>query len=214
MNAGRTRDVVGPRRPRAPPIRQPRRLTAPTPRVKVRSEHSPIMAPPNRSSFARTIGARPLAARRAPLGLLLAALALPLPAAAQAPGRAADDVLRQDPEPVELAPPASPATAEAQRLLHAGRFAEAAAIYESAAAASGDLPLTYHAGVEVGPAFGAARLARIAATGEDPVAVCRPPPVAHRVEPDPARRDFHGGRWPLYRRLYQDLRPHFAALAG
>ena len=147
MNAGRTRDVVGPRRPRAPPIRQPRRLTAPTPRVKVRPEHPPIMAPPNRSSFARTIGARPLAARRAPLGLLLAALALPLPAAAQAPGRAADDVLRQDPEPVELAPPASPATAEAQRLLHAGRFAEAAAIYESAAAASGDLPLTYHAGV-------------------------------------------------------------------
>jgi xylulokinase len=77
-----------------------------------------------------------------------------------------------------------------------------------------DRPLTYHQGGEVGPAFGAARLARIAATGEDPVAVCRPPPVAHRVEPDPARRDFHGGRWPLYRRLYADLRPHFAALAG
>jgi xylulokinase len=77
-----------------------------------------------------------------------------------------------------------------------------------------DRPLTYHQGGEVGPAFGAARLARIAATGEDPVAVCRPPPVAHRIEPDAARREYHGARWPLYRQLYQDLRPRFAALAG
>ena len=35
-----------------------------------------------------------------------------------------------------------------------------------------DLPLTYCAGAETGPAHGAARLARLAVTGEDPAAVC------------------------------------------
>ena len=35
-------------------------------------------------------------------------------------------------------------------------------------------PLTYHAGSEVGPALGAARLARLAATGERPGEVCHP----------------------------------------
>ena len=45
-------------------------------------------------------------------------------------------------------------------------------------------PLTYHAGGEIGPAFGAARLARLAATGENPVDVCTPPPVTHVIAPD------------------------------
>ena len=39
--------------------------------------------------------------------------------------------------------------------------------------------LRYHAGGEVGPAFGAARLARLAVTGENPSAVCAPAPVSH-----------------------------------
>ena len=52
-----------------------------------------------------------------------------------------------------------------------------------------DRPLRYHAGGESGPAFGAARLARLAVTGEDPLAVCTPPPVEHVVEPDAELRD-------------------------
>ena len=41
--------------------------------------------------------------------------------------------------------------------------------------------LRYRGG-ETGPAFGAARLARMAATGEAPEAVAKPPPVAGRDE--------------------------------
>ncbi len=40
-------------------------------------------------------------------------------------------------------------------------------------------------GGETGPAYGAARLARIAATGESPEAVCLPPEIADVTEPDP-----------------------------
>src|SRR5207237_279758 len=46
-----------------------------------------------------------------------------------------------------------------------------------------DRTLSYHEGGEVGPAFGAARLSRIAVSGGDPVAVCRPLPVTHTIEP-------------------------------
>ena len=41
-------------------------------------------------------------------------------------------------------------------------------------------------GGETGPAYGAARLARLAATGEAPEAVCKPPEIADVTEPDPA----------------------------
>src|SRR5271157_1239006 len=40
-------------------------------------------------------------------------------------------------------------------------------------------------GGETGPAYGAARLARMAATGEPPEAVCQPPEIADVTEPDP-----------------------------
>ena len=45
-------------------------------------------------------------------------------------------------------------------------------------------PLVYRDGSEVGPAFGAARLARIAKTAERAEDVCRPPPVRATVEPN------------------------------
>ena len=41
-------------------------------------------------------------------------------------------------------------------------------------------------GAETGPAFGAARLARLAATGEDPAAVCVKPAIAAEIAPDPS----------------------------
>ena len=72
--------------------------------------------------------------------------------------------------------------------------------------------LTTHAGSEQGPAFGAARLARLALTGEDPAELCTPPTTAAVVAPDPALHDHYQERLVLYRRLYRELRPSFTIL--
>jgi len=53
-------------------------------------------------------------------------------------------------------------------------------------AAALDAPLVYRRGAEVGPALGAARLARLAAEGGDAAEICAPPPVSHIITPDPA----------------------------
>lgn len=66
-----------------------------------------------------------------------------------------------------------------------------------------DLPLTYPKGADFGPAFGAARLARLAATGEDPAAVCRPPAVDHVIDPNPAWRDAYKDRYQAFRAAYR-----------
>ena len=68
-------------------------------------------------------------------------------------------------------------------------------------------PLTYHAGSEIGPALGAARLARLAATGERPDEVCTPPPVDHVVDPDAALAERLAPRLERWRALYRVLRP-------
>ncbi|MEY4722283.1 MAG: hypothetical protein RIQ46_2008 [Pseudomonadota bacterium] len=47
------------------------------------------------------------------------------------------------------------------------------------------VPLVYFEGAEVGPALGAARLARMAVTGEGAAVACPRPPVSHVIEPDP-----------------------------
>ena len=70
--------------------------------------------------------------------------------------------------------------------------------------------LHYHVGSEIGPAFGAARLARLAVTGEDPSVVCAPPPVSHIVDPEPHLVDACSSRQPVFRRLYETLKPEFA----
>jgi xylulokinase len=75
-----------------------------------------------------------------------------------------------------------------------------------------DRPLDYCAAAEVLPAFGAARLARLADRGEDPVSVCQAPEVERRVEPDAALVDRYRERLALYRSLYLELRSHFAEL--
>ncbi|MCZ6463064.1 MAG: xylulokinase [Proteobacteria bacterium] len=77
-----------------------------------------------------------------------------------------------------------------------------------------DLTLDYSPGAEVGPAYGAARLARIAATGEEPTAVCTAPAPEHSVEPDPALRDRLRERGEVFRGLYADLRERFRAPRG
>ena len=68
-------------------------------------------------------------------------------------------------------------------------------------------PLTYHAGGEVGPALGAARLARLAATGERPQDVCTRPDVERVAEPEEDLADQLAGRLERWRDLYRVLRP-------
>lgn len=72
-----------------------------------------------------------------------------------------------------------------------------------------DRPVTLYAGGAMGPAFGAARLARLALTGEVPETVCGKPGLAAVIEPEPgmvpAYRDLDA-RW---RRLYEAVRGEF-----
>ena len=76
-------------------------------------------------------------------------------------------------------------------------------------AAALNRPLSYHVGSEVGPAFGAARLGRLAVTGESPADVCVMPAVDHVVEPDEALGDQLGRRMENWRALYPRLKPLF-----
>lgn len=64
-------------------------------------------------------------------------------------------------------------------------------------------------GSEAGPAFGAARLARLAATGEDVSAVCSKPAIAAEVAPDPALAAAYGERLARFRALYRAVAPLF-----
>ena len=73
------------------------------------------------------------------------------------------------------------------------------------------VPLRLYAGGARGPAFGAARLARLALGGEAPADVLVEPPVQRVVEPDPVLTDAYAPRVAAFRRLYRALRPEFAA---
>ena len=70
-------------------------------------------------------------------------------------------------------------------------------------------PLIYRDGSEVGPAYGAARLARIAQTGESPQSVCKPPPVRVVIEPNDRDMEQLEPKRQVFSRLYQDLRLRF-----
>ena len=68
-----------------------------------------------------------------------------------------------------------------------------------------EIPLDLRAGGEVGPAVGAARLARLATTGEGVADVCFPPPLLETLAPRAAGaaeyRATHGRFGELYQRL-------------
>ncbi|ACB97348.1 xylulokinase [Beijerinckia indica] len=64
------------------------------------------------------------------------------------------------------------------------------------------LPLHRVAQGEVGAAFGAARLGRLAATGESPTAVCRPPAILETIVPTPAFTRTYAERYERWRNLY------------
>jgi xylulokinase len=68
-------------------------------------------------------------------------------------------------------------------------------------AAALNIPLHRASVGEHGPAFGAARLARMAVTGEAPDAVCTPPARAETIVPEPALAAAYASRIAQYRML-------------
>ena len=64
------------------------------------------------------------------------------------------------------------------------------------------LPLTYRMAAEVGPAFGAARLARLCVSGEDYENICTQPPVSHIIEPNQDLQSLYSERRELFSKLY------------
>jgi xylulokinase len=70
-------------------------------------------------------------------------------------------------------------------------------------------PLTLRSGGELGAAFGAARLGRLAATGADPTSDCPAPAVVETVAPLPRLRDLLQRRRAHFIKLYAHLKPSF-----
>jgi xylulokinase len=70
-------------------------------------------------------------------------------------------------------------------------------------------PLTYRDAGTVGPAFGAARLARMGAERSAIEEVCTPPPILHVAEPDDRLSDLYSRRIGRFRSLYRHLKDSF-----
>jgi len=69
--------------------------------------------------------------------------------------------------------------------------------------------LSYHARGEVGPAFGAARLARLALGDGGIEDVCKVPEVVKVIKPEADRSDYYQRKLLRYRHLYQSLKNEF-----
>ncbi len=67
------------------------------------------------------------------------------------------------------------------------------------------VPLHRLADGEHGGAFGAARLARLATTGEEPASLCIPPARGETIDPDPALAAAYAERLAEYRALYRGI---------
>lgn len=72
-----------------------------------------------------------------------------------------------------------------------------------------DRPLIYRRGAEVGPALGAARLARLGVLGESIEDCCREPEEAFVMEPAPSLVAHYAQRMDRFRSLYRTLRQTF-----
>ncbi|HEV3044777.1 MAG TPA: xylulokinase [Roseiarcus sp.] len=86
------------------------------------------------------------------------------------------------------------------------------ALWARMIAAALDRPVLRYQGGDAGPAFGAARLARLAATGERPEDLCRPPPIADETRPAPQLVAAFAPQIERFRALYRALAPEFAAM--
>jgi xylulokinase len=71
-------------------------------------------------------------------------------------------------------------------------------------------PLVYRRDGDVGPAYGAAKLAQLGLTGAAVETVCAPPPELARIEPDPSDSDALATKRERFRKLYPNLKPLFA----
>ena len=74
-----------------------------------------------------------------------------------------------------------------------------------------DRPVILYREGSQGPAFGAARLARLAATGESVERVCEAPGTAEVIEPERALVDGYRAAGERFRRLYGILQKEFRA---
>jgi xylulokinase len=74
--------------------------------------------------------------------------------------------------------------------------------------------LSYRDGGAVGPAFGAARLARMAVERASIEDICTPPPILHIAEPDDRLADLYAQKMRSYRGLYQHLKESFRETAS
>ncbi len=68
------------------------------------------------------------------------------------------------------------------------------------------IPLHYRSGAAVGPAFGAARLARLCVSEASVADVCRPPDIRLTIEPDRQMQDIYAARRPLFQKLYANTK--------
>jgi xylulokinase len=75
-------------------------------------------------------------------------------------------------------------------------------------------PLTYRDAGTVGPAYGAARLARMAVEGAARDEVCTPPPVLKVIEPERRFETLYSEKFERFRRLYRNLKPLFSETAS
>jgi xylulokinase len=73
--------------------------------------------------------------------------------------------------------------------------------------------LTYRAGSEIGAAMGAARLGRLAVSGESPQAVCVMPPISYVIRPDAELSALLADRRRIFVKLYRDLKDTFVEFA-
>jgi len=74
-----------------------------------------------------------------------------------------------------------------------------------------DRPIVLYREGSQGPAFGAARLARLAAAGESFESVCAAPVAAQVVEPERALVERYRPAAVRFSRLYQTLKQEFRA---
>ena len=77
-----------------------------------------------------------------------------------------------------------------------------------------DLSLVRYEASDRGPAYGAARLARLAVTNEDAASVVIAPPVRDVIMPDEALRDAYRPRIEAFRTLYRSLKPVWPSVSG
>ena len=88
------------------------------------------------------------------------------------------------------------------------------ALWTRMIAAALDREVTRYRGSGTWGAIGAARLARLAATGEPPETICLPPPIVDVVKPDPGLAAAFTRTHERFASLYRALKPEFAKAAA